>query len=75
MALLNRPLTQGKLQEFMNGDYTDLYDNKFIQYLIEPKYQYVRYDAALNRIVYERADTFYMAGKSSPSDCRWMVYA
>lgn len=41
---------------------------------LEPRHQFVRYDATLDRVVYEDADTFYGYGVSaSPSDSRWMV--
>jgi hypothetical protein len=36
------------------------------------RHQFVRYDAALGRVVYEDVDTFYFSD-ASPSDSRWMV--
>lgn len=40
----------------------------------EPRHQFVRYDAIINRVVYEDRETFYGYGvPESPSDSRWMV--
>lgn len=58
--------------EFLMGDkYADipsLWDKVF-----GPRYQMVRYRGAIDRIDYERPDTFYALGPESPSDCVWMV--
>jgi len=45
----------------------------FCTLLLEPDYQTVRYRAVLNRVDYERSDTFYGLGPKSPSDCVWIV--
>jgi limonene-1,2-epoxide hydrolase len=45
---------------------------QFMAMLTEPHHQFVRYDACANRVVYERADSFYI-GDCSPSSSRWMV--
>jgi len=38
----------------------------------EPRHQFVRYEAILDRVVYENPDVFY-AIEDSPSSSRWMV--
>lgn len=72
MALLNRSLTPEEVKKLL--DMIPLPEKPSIFDLIRgERHQYVRYDAALDRIVYERVDTFYFSNDETASDSRWMV--
>lgn len=64
--------SHGVYGKFATGPRT--YDDTFMKAMFEPRQgQYVRYDAKLNRTVFEDPDTFYLTGPESPSDSRWLV--
>ena len=45
-----------------------------LELTVGQRHQFVRYDATIDRVVYERADVFYDWKRgASPSDSRWMV--
>jgi hypothetical protein len=73
MALLNRQLTKEELSEILDKMPLMIEYDSFYKGLFEPRHQYVRYDAAMGRIVYEDQETFYWCTDESPSDSRWMV--
>lgn len=45
---------------------------QFMVMVTEPGHQFVRYDAEIDRVVYENPNVFYCT-RESPSDCLWMV--
>lgn len=71
MALLNRPLSAGEVESLLRTPYYPPSD--IFRQMLEPRRQTVRYRGALDRVDYERPDTFYALGPKSPSDCVWMV--
>lgn len=73
MALLDRPLNDREIKEFLRTKWYMPISNEIFKLISEPRYQMVRYRAALNRIDYERPDTFYQLGPQTPSDCHWMI--
>jgi len=73
MPLLNRPMTAIEIKMVISDKFFVYSNNKLFELINEPKYQYVKYRAKLNRIDYERPNTFYELGPKSPSDCHWMV--
>lgn len=72
MALLNRPMTVKEAKTLLDAKFVYPLYGELFKLISEPKYQYVRYDASLSRIVYEDKDTFYLSD-ARPSDSRWMV--
>ncbi len=72
MALLNRPLTAEEAKTLIDSEFVYPLYHELFKLIAEPRYQCIRYDASINRIVYEARDTFYLAD-DSPSDCRWIV--
>jgi hypothetical protein len=73
MALLNRPLTNAEMGAMLDATPLMREYDSFFKGLFEPRYQYVRYDATMGRVVYEERETFYWCVDESPSDSRWMV--
>jgi hypothetical protein len=74
MALLDLPLTDKEVRSLVTAmGWPVIHYSPILQIASEPKYDYVRYDAALGRVVYEARDTFYWTTSESPSDSRWMV--
>lgn len=71
MPMLTRPLTREEVEELTGHLYKTL-PIKWEE-LFGPKYQTVRYRAALDRVDYEHPEVFYGLGPESPSDCVWMV--
>ena len=71
MALLNRELTRDEIAKALSTATDFRFYRPFDWF--EPRYQTVRYRAALDRVDYERHDTFYAMGPKSPSDSVWMV--
>ena len=47
-------------------------ERRFMTLLTEPRHQFVRYDAEIDRVEYEKPNVFYNTRESS-SDSRWMV--
>lgn len=71
-----RALTRAEIEQIISEPPVPiLFQSDFFPMLTEPRYQTVRYRGALNRVDYERPDTFYELGPESPSDCVWMVPA
>ena len=71
--MANRPLTAEEAKALIDTHFVfPLYDELW-KLILEPRYQTVRYRAALDRVDYERPDTFYALGPVSPSDCVWMI--
>lgn len=73
MALLNRPLNAREVEQFLRTKWYIPIKNEIFRLITEPKYQHVRYRGAINRMDFERPDTFYELGPESPSDCHWMI--
>lgn len=71
MALMNRSMTTDEATQIIKAVPLNL-GRSFLNAAFEPRYQFVRYDAAMDRTVFCRDDTFYIS-EESPSDCRWMV--
>lgn len=73
MALLNRPLTEAEFEKMLDLAMPSMDFQSFFAGQFEPRQQFVRYDAAVPRIVYEDPATFYWTTDDTPSDNRWMV--
>lgn len=72
--MLNRPLTEKEIFDILMRPPAAWWsDSAFIDLIAGERFQYVRYDAKLGRVVYEDIETFYFTREESPSDSRWMV--
>lgn len=77
MAMPDRPLTDADIKVMLENWHERIEQLFVLPCLLDlitgERYQYVRYDAKLNRVVYEDIETFYFTREGSPSDSRWMV--
>lgn len=71
MVMLNRELSAEEAKQLLETRMP--ISNVLFDLINEPRYRYVRYRAAFNRIDYERLDTYYNLGPETPSDSLWMV--
>lgn len=73
MAQLNRPLTEGEILLLLTSRWAPSLESPFRDLCFTGEsHQFVRYDAKLDRVVYEDVQHFYWTDPS-PSDSRWMV--
>ena len=76
MALPQKPFTADQIRALLvfPEPPESLFKSEFLMALAEPKRgRYVRYDATLNRTVFEDPNTFYLCDAASPTDSRWLV--
>lgn len=75
MAQLNRPLTDAEILLILTSTWAPLLDSPFRDLCVTgERHQFVRYDATLDRVVYEDPKHFYGWNVDpSPSDSRMMV--